>query len=243
MSPYRSEIEKLYNRIVKIVSKGESYLQNYYDMIDELIENRKYGQLEDVLKTKFKIDLRTYQNIDILKKNSFKIISGQLESSTNLNLKSLYTSKGVYTMGTQFFDINTTQYLGDIKQYDTLTLSQCLEVYTFAPELMRNAISKFVPSPNLTLNYKKDSVLYYNTKLYLCSKDYIWSKDNRITPTFSEYWTEIYPGTQSLHYVMNKELTLLERYGVSIDILRNYYYIDYSNNTYTEANYIDEYFE
>ena len=33
------------------------------------------------------------------------------------DLESLFKSKGVYTLGSQFFDSTSTQYLGDIKQF------------------------------------------------------------------------------------------------------------------------------
>lgn len=243
MNQYRKEIEKLHERIIKVVSKGESYIQNYYDLIDEVIDNGKSEILQDVMATKFKIDTRTFGTIETLKKNSFKKVSGFTESKANQNLQSLYLTKGVYTIGTQFFDISTFQYLGDIKQYNTSTVSQILDVYTFYPELLRVATPKFISSPLTTLEYKKDFIVYYGDKLYLCVENYTWNKDNRITPTFSNYWTEIYPGTQSTHTINDQTISVIDRYSMSIDILRNYYYINYSNNNYIENNYIDEYFE
>ena len=228
---------------MKVVSRGESYIQNYYDLIDEVIENGKSGVLEDVMSAKFKIDTRKYDTIDNLKKKTFKIISGFTESKSNLSLQSLFISKGVFTLGSQFFDSSTSQYLGDIKQFNTFTISQALDVYTFYPENLRVAIPKFISSPLTTLEYKVDFIVYYGEKLYLCVKNYTWNKDNRITPTFSNYWCEIYSGTMSLHTVTDQNITLIDRYSTSIDILRNYYYINYSNNNYIENNYIDEYFE
>jgi hypothetical protein len=243
VNQYRKDIEKLYERIIKIVSKGESYLQNYYDLIDEVIEYGKSGMLQDVMYTKFKIDTRTYKSIDDLKKTTFKKISNFTESQANKNLQSLFLSKGVYTLGTQFFDLTSTKYLGDIKQYNTSTTSDILDVITFYPEYLRVAIPKFISSPLMTLVYKKDSIVYYGDKLFQCVKEYTWSKENRITPTFSNYWVGVYPGTASFHTVDNQNISLIDRYSTSIDILREYYFIEYSSNNYTEPNYIDEYFE
>lgn len=243
MNQYRKDIEKLYERIVKIVSKGEGYLQNYYDLIDEVIEYGKSELLQDVMYTKFKIDTRTFGTIDALKKNTFKTIGGFLQSKSNQNLESLFKLKGVFSLGTQFFDLTSSQYIGDIKQYNSQTVSQILDVYTFFPELLRIGVPKYPVNPNNTLNYKKENVVYYNNKLYICVEDYTWNKDNRITPTYSNYWVEVYAGTQSLHTISDQSITLIERYSNSIDILRNYQYIDYSNNKYIERNFIDEYFE
>ena len=228
---------------MKVVSRGESYIQNYYDLIDEVIENGKSEVLEDVMSTKFKIDARKYDTIDNLKKKTFKIIAGFTESKSNLSLQSLFVNKGVFTLGSQFFDSGTSQYLGDIKQFNTFTISQALDVYTFYPEYLRVAIPKFISSPLTIIDYKKDFIVYYGEKLYLCVENYTWNKFNKITPTFSNYWCEIYPGTMSLHAVTDQNITLIDRYSNSIDILRKYYYIDYANNKYTERNYIDEYFE
>lgn len=243
MDQYRKDVQKLYERIIRIVSKGESYVQNYYDLIDEVVDNGKSVILQDVMITKFKIDTTTYASIDNFKKNTFKKISNFTESSSNLSLTSLYKSRGVYTIGTQFFDIVTSQYIGDIKQFDSGTISQGLEIYTFFPDYMRVGIPKFNTSPLITLNYKKGNIVYYGPKLYQCNSDYVWNKFNQITPTFSSYWFEIYPGTQSLQSVTDQKITLIDRYNNSIDILRKYNYVDYSSNKYIESNYIDEYFE
>jgi len=243
MNQYRKDIEKLYQKIVKVVSRGQGYSQNYYDLIDEVIEYGESVLLQDVMITKFKIDTTTFANVDSLKKNTFKKIAGSLDSKLNIDYKNLFLSKGVYTLGTQFFEITSSIYLGDIKQFDTVTISQALEVYTFYPDMMKVAIPKFIESPFTTIDYKKDFIVYYGSKLYQCSDNYTWNKDSRITPTFSNYWFEISAGTQSLNSVIDQEISLLDRYSKSIDILRKYYYIDYSGNKYLESNYIDEYFE
>lgn len=243
MTQYRKDIEKLYNRIIKIVGRGQSYLQNYYDLLDEVIESGNSDLLQDVMLTKFKIDTRKFSSIDQVKKNTFKSISFFLESKSNQNLQDLFNSRGVYALGTQFFDAFTNQYLGDIKEYNTQTVSRILDIYTFYPQYLKTGVPKFNSNPQNTLVYKNDSIVYYGDKLFLCVKDYTWDRNNRITPTFSEYWTEIYAGTTSFHTISDQSSTVIDRYASSIDILRRYNYIDYSNNNYIKSNYIDEYFE
>lgn len=243
MSPYRKQIEKLYNRIYKIVSSGPSYLQNYYDLIDECIDNGQSELLQDTMYNKFKIDTTIFSDIDSLKKNTFKKIAFQTQNKTNVSLKDLYNSKGVYTVGTHFFDLMTSQYLGDIKSSQSSNNVDALEVYTFYPPFMRSSIPPFNTSPRIVLEYKVDQIYYYNDRLYKCSKGYIWNKENQITPTYSNYWAEIVSGSQSLHIIDSPNLNLTERYSRSIDLLRNYTYTDYSSNKYIVSNYIDEYFE
>ena len=93
MSPYRKEVEKLYTRIITLVSKGQGYLQNYFDLIDEVIEYGKSELLQDVMSTKFKIDTRQFASIDMLKKNTFKRIAQFTESNSNKNLQKLFIHK------------------------------------------------------------------------------------------------------------------------------------------------------
>jgi hypothetical protein len=243
MNQYRKDIEKLYQRIIKVVSRGPSFVQSYYDLIDEVIFYGQSELLQDVMILKFKIDTKTFNNVDSLKKSSFKTVSGFTISKSVSDLESLFKLKGVYALGTQFFDSLSTQYLGDVKQFDTSTISQGLNVYTFYTEYLQSAISQFISNPLTTLIYNKDSIVYYGNKLYQCGDTYTWNKENQITPTFSNYWFEVYSGTMSLTTIQEQTKTLGERYSDSIDILRKYYYIDYSRNLYLESNYIDEYFE
>jgi len=225
MNQYRKDIEKLYQRIIKVVSRGPSFVQSYYDIIDEIISYGQSDLLQDVMILKFKIDTKTFDSIDSLKKSSFKIISGFTVSKGVSDLENLFKLKGVYALGTQFFDSVSTQYLGDIKQFDTSTVSQALNIYTFYPEYLRSAISEFIGNPLTELIYNIDSIVYYGDNLYQCSDTYTWNRENQITPTFSNYWFEVYPGTVSLTTIQNQTMSLSERYSYSIDILREYNYI------------------
>lgn len=225
MDQYRKDIEKLYQRIIKVVSRGPFFIQSYYDLIDEVISYGQSELLQDVMILKFKIDTKTFDSIDSLKKSSFKTISGFTVSKSVLDLENLFKSKGVYALGTQFFDSTSTQYLGDIKQFDTSTISQALNVYTFYTEYIRSAISEFISDPLTTLVYNQDSIVYYGNKLYQCSDTYTWDRGNQITPTFSAYWFEVQPGTMSLTTIQDQTKSLSERYSDSIDILRQYNYI------------------
>jgi hypothetical protein len=243
MDQYRKDLDKIYNRVMKIVSRGQSQLQTYYDFVDEIINNGQSVLLQDVYYTKFKIDTTKFDTIDSLKKNTFKQLASNTESSTNLSLENLLNLKSVTRLGTQFFDLLTKQYLGDIKMRNIDNITDALEVYTFIPKDMKQAIPTFLDSPKNTLKYQKEMIVYYGEKLFKCTKDYTWDRTNQITPLSQDYWCEIYPGTQSLTYVLDPNKNVVERFSEGIDILRKYYYIDYSNNKYVEPNFIDEYFE
>lgn len=223
MTPYRREIEKLYNRIVKVVSKGESYIYRYYDLIDEVISYNKSNILQDVL-LRFKIDTTKFNTIDDLKKNTFKRISFFIQSTTNKNLDSLLQKKKVYRLGINFYDSLTQKYLGDISETDTSTISNVLDVFTFVPDRLTNAIPQFLTSSQITLTYKTFSVVYYGPNLYECDTQYTWSYTNQITPTYSNYWHQILPGTTSYTQILGPTSTIVEKYTLAIDYLRTFTY-------------------
>ena len=223
MTPYRKEVEKLYNRIIKIVSKGESYIRRYYDLIDEVINYGKSNQLQDAL-LKFKIDTTKFNSIDDLKKNTFKKIAFFINSTINKSLNTLLLNKNVYRLGTHYYDSTTLKYIGDIEETDTATISNVLDIYTFLPSKLAIVIPQFLTSSQVTLTYVTNSVVYYGVDLYECDTQYTWSYTNRITPTYSSYWHQILPGTQSYTQILGPTLSVVEKYTNAIDLLRTYTY-------------------
>ena len=239
----REEVEKMYKKINKIVSRGPSFAQTYYDFIEDVIKNKQSDILKDVTYVKYKIDIDGFASTDIFKKESFKKILSFNVSKETQDFAVFLQSKNVFTLGTQFFDSTSNKYLGEIQQFDTSTISSALEIFTFYPSKMRSAIPSFIENPTITFSYKKDTIIYYQAKLYKCYEPYTWNNLNRVTPTFSTYWYEIFPGTMSNHKIIDQDITLFDRYSKSIDILRSYDFKDYSENGFVEENYIDEYFE
>ncbi len=243
MSSYRADIEKIYNRIVKIVTKGEAYKQRYFDLIDEVVNNGQTTLLEDVYIKKFGIDLTRFSSIDGFKKTTFSNVSITLKSKENQNLQLLFDEENVFPTGNHFFDSVTGNYLGDIKQFDTMLLDKALEVTTFIPTQMRSAIPDFVYKLNSVIPYNLDFIVYYEQTLYKCIQSYTWSRFEQITPTFSSYWEAVIPGTQSYTEITDQSITVLERYTQAINILKNFNYGPSSQNNFVESDYIIDYFE
>lgn len=222
MNQYRKDIKKLNDRIVKIVSRGETFMRNYFDLIDEVITYNQSILLEDVMLTKFGIDTTIYNTTEDMKRDTFKKVSFKLQTTPNIQLKKLFDTKNVYVLGSQFFDLTSNKYLGDIKVFDTATISSGLNVLTFYPEYLRSAIPDFITETQNVISYADDTIVYYGDNLYQCIQPYTWNKSNQITPTFSTYWTQIYPGTISSTDIIDTNITLLEKYSDGIDILRQY---------------------
>lgn len=219
MTPYRKEVDKLYNRIIKVVSKGESYLLRYFDIIDEVISYGKSNVLQDAL-LRCGIDTTTFKNIDDLKKNTFKKISSTLQNPTNVSLESIFKSKNVYRTGNHFYDSTTYKYLGDIEVDEN---PNNLIVSTFLPSRLTSAIPEFPQSSKISITYKTQSVVYFENSLYECDQQYTYFYNNRITPTFSSYWHEILPGSQSYTH-LTASSDLLDKYSSAIELLRTFTY-------------------
>ena len=81
---------KLYNKIIQIVIKGSSSMIDYYNFIDETVNNGLYSILQDVFLIYFNTDIRIYNSITILKEKSFKVAQSNCPSSFEAKLKSYY---------------------------------------------------------------------------------------------------------------------------------------------------------
>ncbi len=242
MSPYRKQVEKLYNRIIKVVGKGESYIRRYYDIIDEVIEYGKSDILQDAL-LKFKIDTTTFNTIDDLKKNTFKKIAFYINSTISKQLESLFLSKNVYRVGNHFYDTSTSKYLGDIEQSEDDNSETILNVYVYIPKFLTGAIPQFPLSTQNSIYYATQSLIYYGNNIYECSNDYTWSNSNQITPTYSAYWDQIIVGTPSLQQITSSTSSLVEKYSTSIDILKTYTFIYTYTNDFIAGDYVEDYME
>lgn len=243
MNRYKVDIEKLYNRITKIVVKGEAYQQRYFDLIDEVISNGQSTLLQDVYIKKFGIDLTKFSTIDGFKKKTFSRVAITLKSKENQNLQTLFDTQNVFPTGNHFFDSLSGRYLGDIKQFDTIQSNKILEVTTFYPSEMKSAIPNFVSRLNSIIPYNLDFVVYYDQSLYKCIQSYTWSRYEQITPTFSNYWTEVAPGTQSYTEISDQTISLIDKYTQAINIIKTSTYNPTTQNFFVELDYVEDYFE
>ena len=68
---YKKKLEKIFNRISKIAFKGRDNRLEYFDYIDELIQNGDYGAFEQTLYYFYQIDLDLSQDLSIIKENTW----------------------------------------------------------------------------------------------------------------------------------------------------------------------------
>ena len=235
---YRQEVEKIYKKVESLAQRGEDSIMDFRDYVDEIISYGQYSIFDDVMYTKYNLDIKKYNSVEELKKNLFKEIRFQTKSKFQKNLNNLYKSKKVFTNGFHFYDSDTKRYLGDIQEiattpsasyaiYDTqlnqilnqggikllITLGWSASIYS--------AISEYGPNLSKKITYGTYSQVIYNGDVYECINSYDWSYGNPITPTYSNYWTHSYVPTYSVIGVTNSNLVLLDKYSDAIDIMKN----------------------
>lgn len=103
------EINKIYAKIDKIAKKGNDSFLEYFLYVDTLIKDGKWGYYKECLERKYQIsDLET--DLQLAKRNSWKEILFQTNTSFQDFIKKLLKSKGVVQNGLYYYkDIQPTK--------------------------------------------------------------------------------------------------------------------------------------
>lgn len=254
MIPYRREVEKMYNKINKLAQKGPDYVFEYYNLIDEIINNRQYFILQDVMITKYEIQMRNFLSITEFKEFSFKEIRKGLNDVSLESVKKIFDQKSAYLVGYHVYDSVTNHYLGDIHENQTVTrleytnprlqnITVQLQAERGIPASINSAIPQFENNPLISRHYGLNDLLLYSGNIYQCQLSYTYSYTNKITPTFSTYWAEMITPTYSMATFTSSSITLTQKYSSAIDFLKGYSYINLSQNEFVVEDYVDDYIE
>lgn len=102
MNPIKIEIDKIYKKIDKIAKKGNDNYIEYHIYIDDLIKKGKYAILLECMDLKFNYN-GTFLDIPTLKKESWKEILFQTNTTIQDLKYNLLKSKGVYQQGLDYY--------------------------------------------------------------------------------------------------------------------------------------------
>ena len=254
MIPYRREVEKMYNKINKLAQKGPDYVYEYYSLIDEIINNRQYYILQDVMITKYEIQMRNFLSITEFKEFSFKEIRKGLNDVSLESIKKVLNQKFVYLVGYHLYDSLNNHYLGDIRENQTYTrleytnprlqnITIQLQAERGIPASINSAIPQFENNPTITRHYGLNDLLLFNENIYQCQLSYTYSYTNKVTPTFSAYWAQMIVPTYSTAFFTSSTITLVQKYSSAIDFLKGYTYSNLSTNSFVAEDYVDDYVE
>ena len=104
MNQDKKKIEKIFNKIDKLATKGKDQIQEYYKLIDELIDKGEYSYLEQCLSKFYEIEATSFSNVGDIKTKTWNDILFLTNTSFSKKLKKLYDSKNVYQTA---FDIHS----------------------------------------------------------------------------------------------------------------------------------------
>jgi hypothetical protein len=230
---YRKEYNKVFKRINKIAQKGSEYIIEYKELIDELVLTGQYRILEDVLITKYAIDISKYPNVEKVKNETFDDIRRVTNFTPQIFLKELTEQKGVYSVGYHYYNNTNNQYLGDILEVElnpNFSEKKLIEIFIDLESIVGlsssiiSAIPTFEDDIRTTIKFDIDAQVLYTSGIYHCIQSYTYSSTNRITPTFSAYWDQVSAPSYSLTSFTGSSTTLLEKYSLAIDNLKTYNY-------------------
>ena len=257
---YRKEYNKIFKKIQGIAQKGKDGVFDYYVYIDELVDNAQYVILEDVMKSKFSINIGKYPSINDFKKKSYQIVREKTPSKFQQQYNALLEYRNVYQVGLHFYDKDNNHYLGDIKEveevedwiaYKDPSLSEKqdqirvinLEVTSGLPLSIIDGIPPFVNDPKNSIDFVYGDLVRYGDNIYECVIDYSYNVTTPIIPTDLNYWLQIYSPTYSLTIIDDDDVKLITKYNLAIDIVKSFIYLDPSSSDYVGSNYMDDYFE
>lgn len=118
---YRKKLEKIYNKIDKIASKGKDNQLEYYKYIDELISKGDYSAFEEVLLIYYQLDVSDEKDVSSYKRESWNIICLSTKPVFLTKLSKLYKQKGIYQYAFDIYNDNTGELLGQIKEKEVLS--------------------------------------------------------------------------------------------------------------------------
>ena len=134
MSPYRKQLAKIYNRIMQIVTSCVDNYIEYYNYIDDLLDNNQYPALKDVFSICFKTNITKYNSIKLLKRETYKIAKTFTNTYFQINLKGFYDANNVYQMGYNIYDTISGNPIGQlVESYRTEEVSVNGVTYSYLP--------------------------------------------------------------------------------------------------------------
>lgn len=176
---YRKKLEKIFNKVDKIASKGKDQFILYYEYIDELIQKGDYGAFEQMLYYFYGIDIINVESVQTVKQQTWDEITFQTKTSFLKKLSILYKQRGVYQ---DSYDIYTT----DISAV-SIGLSDPLSI-TYSTTGLTPSINLQKDGNVINMNIYEEDI--YNVQIFRSE----WVNNE---PTNNELIQNINVGTQS----------------------------------------------
>lgn len=103
---YRKKLEKIFNKVDSIATKGRDYYIDYNNYINELVEKGDYGAFQQMLYYFYKIDVLEASSVSEMKRATWREILFQTKASFLKKLKKVYDEAQVYQISYDVFTTN-----------------------------------------------------------------------------------------------------------------------------------------
>jgi len=103
---YRRKLEKIFNKVDSIASKGKDYYMDYNNYINELVEKGDYGAFQQMLYYFYQIDILEAPTVSEMKRVTWKEVLFQTRSTFLKKLKKVYDDAQVYQISYDIFTTN-----------------------------------------------------------------------------------------------------------------------------------------
>ena len=141
----KKRILRIYNKIAQITQKGKGSFMEYYNYIDDVINNGEYSILQDVYINYFDVDIRLYKSITIMKQKTWNLIGISVNPLFQNRFVDYCEDNGVYQVGKYFYDSSNNEQLGE---FTLVTRASTINYL------------------GITYSYYPDTIYYRNTDLY-----------------------------------------------------------------------------
>lgn len=118
---YRKKLEKIYNKIDKISSKGRDNKLEYFKYINELVDKGDYSAFEETLLIYYGFDVSNEKDIESYKEDSWDIICQNTKTPFLTKLSKIYKQKGIYQSSFNIYIDSTSQLIGHIHEKEVLS--------------------------------------------------------------------------------------------------------------------------
>lgn len=113
---HKKELDKIYKKLDLISKKGRDGIFDYHEFVDDLVNSGRRYLLEDVMISKYNIDINKFISIDVMKQYTFNDIRFITKSTFQEQFKKLMINNNLYQVGHHIYDTNTNYLYGDIKE-------------------------------------------------------------------------------------------------------------------------------
>lgn len=219
MSPDKKKIQKIFNQIDKLASKGREYVHEYHKLIDDLIEKGEYNYFELTLFYSYSLDIKDYQNLIDVKNKTWNEILFQTNSPVSKKIKRVFDTKQVYQMGFDVFSDSLSSVQFNISEPLSSNYLTTSSTQSFTLSLVSNNV--YISSNDNITKYEISRCKWeVENGVDKPVKDTIYNMQDIRVGTQSSYKTEI-PTTAGVYLITTESRDSFSRYNYKVSVTRN----------------------